>query len=583
MFFFSLTRSSIHEDLEIPLISEINSLSYVVTVASPDPTVTCDPSSDGFTVKGYTLLSAPPALKEPLLEIECSHRRGAVVVRKSSLCGLPLYYHINDDGEFFCSTHIALLRKAGVDILEDSEVLAEFFVYRCVMPPSTLYKGIKRIQHGGTIEVSLREDGWQLGRRGAAPWLVGKTTHVEASFTDHVSTLVSCLTDSIRGIEDGSNAPDILLSGGIDSSIVAELSRKHLKSARSVSTSYPFELPSLEMERPYALSAAEALNFSHTHYQSTNAEYRSGLIEAIALAEEPVHHLQSVCLHLLFKNAIEPGQQTVVQGLGAGVSFGNFRNHLYMKDKLLFKLLSLRPCLSTLELVSRATERGEITVSELRLLRNKATLDDPENPIWGWHRHGNLDWACSRFHTSPDQLLRRQLETIQATDADSVYDLWARYALLGDEDVTLALWSKIAHGNGCFLYSPLYDPRVLQSALSIPWSGKLRPPSNRLRKSIARRLGVPDFVITRPKTGFGIKRADWALEDGPFDPLVSLAEKVFDPGEIRQMRTTTSSEAMTFWNMITYAIWKRLMINGERVEDLVNELAEAEGRRSHGS
>ena len=60
--------------------------------------------------------------------------------------------------------------------------------------------------------------------------------------------------------------------------------------------------------------------------------------------------------------------------------------------------------------------------------------------------------------------------------------------------------------------------------------------------------------------------------------MVCLAEKVLDPGIIRQMRTLEPSQAMIFWSMINYALWKRLCIDGESLESLKEELAEAEAK-----
>ena len=46
-----------------------------------------------------------------------------IEVYKPTISGRPIFYHVNQKGEFFCSTHISILRKAGVTIEENDEVI----------------------------------------------------------------------------------------------------------------------------------------------------------------------------------------------------------------------------------------------------------------------------------------------------------------------------------------------------------------------------------------------------------------------------------------------------------------------------
>jgi hypothetical protein len=50
---------------------------------------------------------------------------------------------------------------------------------------------------------------------------------------------------------------------------------------------------------------------------------------------------------------------------------------------------------------------------------------------------------------------------------------------------------------------------------------------------------------------------------------------VIDEREIRAVQAVEYSTAMTFWNVLNYAIWKRLWIGGEPLARLLDELEEA--------
>ena len=96
-----------------------------------------------------------------------------------------------------------------------------------------------------------------------------------------------------------------------------------------------------------------------------------------------------------------------------------------------------------------------------------------------------------------------------------------------------------------------------------------------MRKEIARQSNLPKFIINRPKSAFGVRSKTWSMKGGVFEPLVPLASKVFDEKQIRYMQSSDPKKAMTFWNMLNYSIWKRLCINNEPLDDLIEELNEA--------
>jgi hypothetical protein len=69
-----------------------------------------------------------------------------------------------------------------------------------------------------------------------------------------------------------------------------------------------------------------------------------------------------------------------------------------------------------------------------------------------------------------------------------------------------------------------------------------------------------------------MRSAHWAEKDGIFQSMIPLASKILNEKEIRSMQSTEPKKAMTLWNMINYSIWKRLWINNEPLEVLIEEL-----------
>jgi hypothetical protein len=97
-------------------------------------------------------------------------------------------------------------------------------------------------------------------------------------------------------------------------------------------------------------------------------------------------------------------------------------------------------------------------------------------------------------------------------------------------------------------------------------------------RGVAHQLNIPRFILNRRKTGFGIKTRGWSVKGGVFEPLVSLASKVIEEKQIRQMQSLDSKKAMTYWNILNYSLWKRLCVNNEPLDRLLEELHESERR-----
>jgi asparagine synthase (glutamine-hydrolysing) len=506
-----------------------------------------------------------PAVKR--VEIVFHRQDMTLTVRNSSVAGAPVYYCESPSGDLLLSSRVQGLRAAGMPIEENLAAVPEFMTYRCVLAPDTLFRNIKRLPQGGLLTCRLG---------GARPVLelislvdrLKPGSEAGGDLAGHIAALTERLDKTLELLEPLRDHVTMLLSGGIDSSILCKLAGRRLGIRNTLSTGYPFESSDANVERRYALSAAQAMGFVHTYYESTTPDYLSGLIESIHLAESPVSHLQSVCMHLMLKEGVGPSQDVVLQGLGAGGCVGNFRNFLFLRDKRWARLMAVTPLFRLLQLIPSLTGRGGVFLGKLRDLRNRLPLDNPANPIWLWHQYGDADWVCRHFAVSRGDLAARHMDRVRQLGAESLYDLWALYSLMGDEEATVAIWSAIAAGNGKTFYFPFYDEAFLQQALRIPWSLKLGATENIVRKAMARNLGVPEFVLDRRKAGFGIRRDDWALEGGVLDPLARFVSGMVDKEALRALRSREPKKAMLFWNFVNYALWKRMCVDGESPQNL---------------
>jgi asparagine synthetase B (glutamine-hydrolysing) len=576
MFLVAITKDGVAQNFHSVKTEEFNLHSSKVTIITDKFLSDFFSEPNGFSVIESPFITNPDFRDNIFSQVSYSSMEKKLTVFKSTISGRSIYYHINPCGDFFCSTHISMLRTAGVPIEENTDVLPEFFVYRYVMPPNSLYKNIYHLFTGGRLHISI-VDGkckFQSINHYNAPEQNEKIKSIKKSS----QIVFDYLSESIEQLKPARNEISLLLSGGKDSSITSKISQKKFGINTSYSSGYPFEDPSLNFEKKYALSAAEALGMNHYYYEPSTQEYLAGFLEAINLSEEPLHHLQTPLFHLLFKNAIPKDKKFVVHGQGAGFSFGNVTPYLYYREKKVTKYFStnyLKDIFLKIFYVYK-NEKGFSKIQKIKRIMNEASsnfpLYDPKNPLWSWHDFGSVDWVCDYFNVAPRLIIKNRYHFIEKFQNRPIYDVWSLYSLLGDEDITLPIWHKLGEANKKILYDPFYDLKVLNYVFLIPWKIKLSKPPNRLRNEIARRGDIPEFIINRPKIAFGIQPDRWAKKGGVFEPLIPLASKVFDEKEIRKMQSAEEKKAMTYWNMLNYSIWKRLYINNEPLEVLLEEL-----------
>jgi len=310
----------------------------------------------------------------------------------------------------------------------------------------------------------------------------------------------------------------------------------------------------------------------HHYYEPTNQDYLQGIIEAIDAAEEPLHHLQSVLFYLLFKKTIPKEKHLIIHGQGAGTTFGG-NYHLYTLNRPFFKFVSKRPTIDLLKFFSIFSQRIQKNLIDiLDKPFSKNTLSDPHNLLWSWMDYGSKQWVYDHFHITDSDLINERYKTLQHFQDLSINDIWSLYSLFGDEQISLSIWSKIGEQNKKILYYPYYDKAVLDYAFSIPWKVKLQPPEGDLRKKLGHHAKIPSFIIKRPKSSFGVRSHHWAEKDGIFQSMIPLASKIFNEKEIHLMQSSDPKKAMTLWNMINYAVWKRRCIQNEPLEKLLEEI-----------
>lgn len=219
------------------------------------------------------------------------------------------------------------------------------------------------------------------------------------------------------------------------------------------------------------------------------------------------------------------------------------------------------------------SQRGKTFFTSLDdLKRSTLHISNANNMLWSLGAYGSEDWTSHYFTVTKSDIIKGRYNGIQAYEHRSIYDVISLLLLFGSASTTESIWSKLAESNQKIMYYPYNDNDLLNYIFSVAWDTKLHSHKNILR-FVAQKLDIPDFIINRPKRSFGLRSELWSEKGGVFEPLIPLVSKVFNEKGIRKVQSSSDpKKAMIFWNILNYSIWRRLCINNEPLEILLEEL-----------
>jgi asparagine synthetase B (glutamine-hydrolysing) len=570
MFLVAFTKEGITQNFQSVKVEEIPLHSSKITIITDNFLSKFFSEPDGFSVIESPLINTPDFQNIIFSKVTYNSIIDNFNIFKSTISGRPIYYHFNSKGEFFCSTHISLLRAAGVPIKENNDVIPEFFVFRFVMPPNTLYKDIYQLFPGSQLQIKIKNS--TVNRYTFSDYVPPKHRD-KSKIKDITEQTIELLNTSIWLLNSRKQKISVLLSGGLDSSILFKICQDTFQTDTTFSTGFPFEDTNKNLEKEYSLSAADLFHTKHHYFEMSSNDYLRGFLEAISKAEVPMHHLQSVPIYLLSQN-IPEANNIVILGLGADDLFGTVTQYdlFRFETNFLHKMIAKYQKFFILKYLINFNKNWQwYTLALENYKRSFYPKNDTNNLLWSLGVHGNEEWASQYFKVTKKDIIKGRYNEIIKFQNRSIYSIISMLLYLGSASTTQAIWSKLGESQKKIFYYPYTNIDLINYAFSIPWDMKLEKPKNVLHL-VARKIGVPEKIINRPKISFGINPKRWAEKDGVFESIIPFATKVFDEQEIRKMQSAESKKAMTYWNMLNYAIWKRLCINNEPLEVLKEEL-----------
>ncbi|WP_312099387.1 asparagine synthase (glutamine-hydrolyzing) [Corynebacterium dentalis] len=489
----------------------------------------------------------------------------------------PMYVATTAAGTVFASEKKCILSMAdalGLDTELDLRALAHYTDLQYVPEPESLHKSIRRLESGSYAVIkpgqSPQESRWFEPR-----FPVRK---VAAGDEDKVfQKIAEALEDSVAKHMRADVTVGSFLSGGIDSTAIATLAKRHNPDLLTFTTGFEREGYS---EVDVAAESAAAIGAEHIVKVVSPEEYAAAVPKIIWYLDDPVADPSLVPLYFVAAEA-RKHVKVVLSGEGADELFGGYT--IYKEP------LSLAPFEKIPSPINRVL--GKLGDALPEGMRGKSLLQRGtmrmEDRYYGNARSFNYQQLERVLrHIRPEWDHREVTAPIYAKsqDMDPVarmqhLDLftWMRGDILVKAD-------KITMANSLELRVPFLDKVVFEAAETLPVDMKISHDTTKyaLRKAMERI--VPAHVLHRKKLGFPVPMRHWLagdelygwarenIEASETDYLINKAEvlKMLDEHRVAMNTGSGPDHSRRLWTIIAFMIWHGIFVE-KRIDPQIDQ------------
>jgi asparagine synthase (glutamine-hydrolysing) len=482
----------------------------------------------------------------------------------------PLYWGVFDRTLMFASEPKVLLAHPAVKPDLNLNALRQYLSFDYVPAPLSIYAGVSKLPAAHTLTL---EDGeirveryWRLSYQTRQP---------VPSVNEAAEQLRDLLADSVK-MRLVSDVPlGVLLSGGIDSSMVAALAVR--AASETVKTfSIGFAEASFD-ESQYARAVAKFLGTDH-HEERFSASLAANLVGEIgAWMDEPISDPSLVPTYLLSRFT----RKHVTVALG-----GDGGDEIFAGYPMYFGHYMARAYLTVPEFLRRGLV--EPLVNLLPVKTKNLSFDYRARRFITASHYDEVArhhvWFGSFTPDDTKQLLSEDAK--RASDADIYQDARRLFAECDSTNITERMQSldtqlylaediltkvdRASMAVSLEVRAPYLDPRVAEFAASLPPSYKLHGYTSKyILKKAAKGL-VPPFVWRRGKKGFGVPFAKWLKSElRPLARDLLSRERLrqtglFDPDYVAKLQDEhergIANHRKLLWTLLSFELWRESFV-----------------------
>jgi len=495
----------------------------------------------------------------------------------------PFYYWWDGEYLVFGSEIKSLLEHPRVSVAPEESLFSEYLAFGYTSDEQTLFKGIRKLLPGHTLELQLPAGG-RPALRIQQYWEIPPPATEEKSDAEWIAECRRRLEESVQQRLMSDVPLGMFLSGGLDSSTIAGLMKRQTSTA--VKTFAVGYAETQYSELGYARQVAGAIGTDHHEVVVGMDDFFNALPRMIWHEDEPITWPSSVPLHFCAKLA-QQQVKVILTGEGSDELFGGYaRYQHYAWNRRYERLYRVLPE------ALRGAIRGQIARSPLLPggLRRKL-----QHTFLG--REGRVESLfLDNFYSAFDR--ETQAALFRFPDPEAPYRSFLRYwrqaesqpdlarMLFADQKTYLVelLMKQDQMSMSASLESrvPFLDHSFVEFSRRVPDHLKIRGGEGKYIVKKAVEDLLPHDIIYRTKMGFPTPLRSWLRSDRAAPLLRRLTESdtLAAPYLHREAvqallgRHRRGQEDATdrIWRLLNLVVWGDIFFTGRRDEVMAGML-----------
>ncbi len=471
----------------------------------------------------------------------------------------PLYYSTANGKLIFASELKSILRSPDFNGQISLDAVEAFLAFNSVPAPLTIFEEVKKLPAGHLLVAD--RNGVQISSY-ARPKPAPADSLLAGTAEELAEQMRDCMRDSVKAHLVADVPVGVLLSGGVDSSLLTALASEQSNDRVSTFTIGFEEQSYNEIERARMI----AKRYDTDHHELTLRPDAAELLSTLARTfDEPFADSSALPTYLVSKLAANH-IKVVLSGEGADELFGGY--YTYAADMLAPRLALLakisRPIV---ERIPSSSSKVSFEYKAKRFARS-ASLP-PLERHHGWKEIFSSDARSELLTrdrsdtTDPVDLLReRYAETEGCDELSRLQDVDIGIYLVDD---LLVKTDRASMAHSLEARVPFLDPVVADFALALPRRQKV---SGLSKKRLMRRAAEPlvgKEITNAKKQGFSIPAAAWLRgELEPFAREVLAPEVIHRQGFFNSDTVTKLLDnhvarrddySRQIWSLLSFTLW----------------------------
>ncbi len=501
-------------------------------------------------------------------------QRNSLLLARDRLGIKPLYYALTDDGVLYFASEIkALLAAAAVRPQLNYEALPDYLANRYTAGEETLFRGVKRLLPGHTLEWS--EGKITIRRYWDLSFAKGEPAQSEA---EYVARFTELFEEAVR-LRLMADVPlGAFLSGGIDSSAIVEVMSKLVRQPIKTFSVAFAEREANELS--FARLIARMFKTDHHEIIVSPEQFFDALPMLVYQEDEPIAHPSSLPLYFVSKLAAEQ-VKVVLTGEGSDellAGYGKYRTTVF---NLAFGRAYHRRIPQSLRRSLKQTiERlPDGSLLKRKLARTFVCLaPDIEEiyfdnfSVFSRHAQPSLLTRQTRERLMERNPYQASLEQGNQADAEALLDQLLAIDMKTYLHELLMKQDQMSMAASIESRVPFLDHKLVEFAAGLPIGMKLKGLQTKYILRQAMRTRLPKEILTRRKMGFPVPVGAWLR--GPFTHLLddyvlggrALERGIFAAGYVKDLvarHRAGEPHDERLWALINFEIWQRRFFDGE--------------------